>query len=408
MPSISPERKSALKSYVIAEIEAAGSVVKKNVRSIIQREPVKTDLAAASQKIKPANCFIKKNKTGFAVKKFLSWPKNFLPAVLARFFGVRNFFRHWRYFGRILLWFKRKYLKWTAMVVVLVAVLIAMDAVGIYKFGWHDPFSRLNAWLWRWPAATVEGQKITLADYWRDLSLLRQSIENRREGVAEPMAANQSIATGVFYRLLANLLIEKDLAASGIRVSADETEQYLNDIAAGFSQREDLVLAVRKFYGLNLKQFKDKVIQPLIARQKLREKIMADDQNDFNQSARKRAEEILRLALSPGSDFKYLASKYTEDESGINTMGDLGWMAEEKIGADWGRDLFAAQAGSVYPKLIKTLDGYHIFKIDAKLRSDENGEESVKLSHILIKIDVDGYIKSLLDQAEIKKFISFE
>ncbi len=297
--------------------------------------------------------------------------------------------------------------RWLRLAITLLLALIlviSFDILGIYKFKFKDPFSYQIMKAFNLPAGTINGSKLLLSDYYADLKFLSSAIAKKREGLPD-LSAFSDISDKVFYRQVANILVRQKLAEYGKRVSNDFLNQQINVLinqSGGVKQAESTINII---YGLKLSQFKEMILRPLIEREILQEVIANDESLEINKKAKEKAEMVLKIALTEGVDFNTLASQYTDDEIGVNTGGDLGWAMKGQLDSSWEGEIFALPEGSVLPKVVKNKFGYHIVKVEKKLSDPDTGKESVKLRHILIKVDVDKYIKELLDQATIKKYI---
>lgn len=99
---------------------------------------------------------------------------------------------------------------------------------------------------------------------------------------------------------------------------------------------------------------------------------------------------VLKLAndliarINKGEDFKTVATEYTEDESGKETGGDLGWFEHKRMVKPFSDAAFAAKIGEITDPVL-TQFGYHIIKVEEKRNKD--GKEEVKARHILLKIN---------------------
>jgi parvulin-like peptidyl-prolyl isomerase len=83
----------------------------------------------------------------------------------------------------------------------------------------------------------------------------------------------------------------------------------------------------------------------------------------------------------------------------------MGWVIKGEISPELEQPLFSASTSSVYGEPIKSQGGYHIVKTEEKLTDKESGQESVKARQILVAIDINNYLKELMDKATIKKFV---
>jgi len=291
-----------------------------------------------------------------------------------------------------------------SFIVILIVLALIVDVFGLYRWQWQDSFSRGVARVFCLPAGTVNGQNIKLADYLDDLRLLATAAKNNREGLTTDYG-NNGYNSNIFLRLAANLLVRQKLKQYNSVVSDQAVRQQLNDIISQIGGQAEAAKTIKSLYDLNIKEFADKVLAPLMARDALQGLIAQDENLDINKKAKAKAEEVLRLAQQPGVDFGELAKQFTEDETGINTGGELGWVALKEINPAWGQGIFATPANTVYSQLIKNRVGYHIVKVEGKAANATTSEQSVQLRQIVINVNVDEYIKELLDQAKIKKFV---
>lgn len=300
--------------------------------------------------------------------------------------------------------FVQNLLKAAVLAVLMLILVLAVDVFSIYKFGWQDKFSLQVAKMLVLPMGTVNGQNIILADYLEDIKLLEKAIAQKREGLVENYYT-ANYRNNVYLRLAADKLVRNRLAEYKYNLNNQKIASQMQEIINQIGGREQAQKTIADLYGLNLKQFQDKILAPLMARDALQQLITKDENLEINKEAKTRAEEVLRLAKTSGVDFASLANQYTEDEAGINIGGELGWMTKNEINPEWGEEIFSLPANTVYDKLIKNRVGYHIVKVEGRATNQETGEVSVKLRQILILVDVDLYIKSLLDSAKLIRYI---
>lgn len=289
-------------------------------------------------------------------------------------------------------------------IVLSLAIILGIDLFGVYKLGFRDAVSLQVAKAFNLPAGAVNGKMISLVDYYDDLNFLSLAISKKSEGIND-VSAWSDISDKVFYRQAANLLVQDRLLAYNKAITDDFLKgqiEILISQAGSLKQAESIVKGV---YGLNLAQFKEMILRPLTEREILQEAISADESLPINKEAKARAEDVLKQALEPGADFSVLASKYTEDEVGINTGGDLGWAMKGQLDQRWESQLFGLPAGTVFDKVISSKFGYHVVKVEQKLSDPDTGKESIKIRHVLIKVDVDKYIKEMLDGAKVVKYV---
>ncbi|MFA5029541.1 MAG: peptidylprolyl isomerase [Patescibacteria group bacterium] len=292
------------------------------------------------------------------------------------------------------------------IIFILVLIIVGLaDIWGAYRFGWQDKFSYQLARIINLPAGTVNREAIGLADYWDDLKSLNLALTKQREGIDGSFVYGQSLREKVFYRLAAGKLIDRELSRYNRSVTDQELTSRIKDFVKQAGSQQQANKLIKDLYGLDLQNFKDKILAFVVARENLQEAITQDESLKINQKAKNRANEILVEALKPQVDFEKLAQKFTEDELGVYTGGEMGWIVKGEVSPELETALFSLPAGAVYEKVIKNRLGYHVVKVEQKMINPDNGKESVKARQVLIRVDVDEYIKELLDGAKIKKFI---
>ena len=80
--------------------------------------------------------------------------------------------------------------------------------------------------------------------------------------------------------------------------------------------------------------------------------------------AQRRADDVLKQ-LKGGAKFEDLAKKYSEDPGSANVGGSLGWIGKSQMGADFEKAAEALPKGKT-SDVVKTLDGFHIIRVDDK------------------------------------------
>ena len=80
--------------------------------------------------------------------------------------------------------------------------------------------------------------------------------------------------------------------------------------------------------------------------------------------AQRRAEELLKQ-LQNGAKFEDVAKKSSEDTGSANVGGSLGWIGKSQMGAEFEKAASSLAKGKV-SGVVKTLDGFHIIRVDDK------------------------------------------
>ena len=80
--------------------------------------------------------------------------------------------------------------------------------------------------------------------------------------------------------------------------------------------------------------------------------------------AQRRADDVLKQ-LKSGVKFEDLAKKYSEDTGSANVGGSLGWIGKSQMGAEFEKAAASLDKGKT-SDVVKTLDGFHIIRVDDK------------------------------------------
>lgn len=102
--------------------------------------------------------------------------------------------------------------------------------------------------------------------------------------------------------------------------------------------------------------------------------------------------EDVRKQINEGKDFADLAKTYSMEPGASKSGGELGWFTRGRMVKEFEDACFNAKAGDIVGPVI-TQFGYHIIKIeetkfkDKKKKTEADQQDSVKASHILIKME---------------------
>lgn len=293
-----------------------------------------------------------------------------------------------------------------ALIVIIVICILAIDIYGIYKLNWRGAFSYGVAKTFFLPAGRVDGHSIGLADYLDNVKILATAVTKDREGIDMAVINDkQGLNDRIFNLLISNQLVEKELKRYNQNITGKDLDAQMQTLIEQMNGASSAKTTIKDLYGLSMEQFKTKILKPLMAREVLQKLIVHDTSLPINQEAKKQADEVFKMAKEDGVDFKILANQYTQDEAGINIGGDMGWIIRGQVDPELENIIFSLQPNTVYGQVIENSTGYHIVKVEEKMLDKETGKESVKARQILIKVNVDEYIKSLMDKVSIKKFV---
>ncbi len=92
--------------------------------------------------------------------------------------------------------------------------------------------------------------------------------------------------------------------------------------------------------------------------------------NNNEAEARAKAEQILKEAKAPGTNFADLAKKYSDDPGTAQNGGDLGFFGKGQMVKEFEEAAFNAKVGDIVGP-VKTSFGFHIIKVEDRRSADK-------------------------------------
>ncbi len=298
----------------------------------------------------------------------------------------------------------KKMFIWGSIVCLILGIFLALaiNIYGIYRLNWNGPVSQNVVRILPLPAGSVDGRLISLQDYRNDLSIV-QSVLSTSDTIS--VEETDKAKEQLFNRLVSVNIIENQLAKYDKSITNEQINAEMAKVIDQIGSESKAVDDIRSVYGMDVESFKNNVLKPILAMDILNQLITTDETLAVNQEAKKNAEDALKIALQSGADFKTVVLQYSTDTGTLNQAGDLGWFSRGELPSEIESALFSLNDGEIYNQVVKDDYGYHIYRVESKLIDDETGKESIKISQIFITVNTELYIKSLFDQAVIKRFI---
>ncbi|MCL5094143.1 MAG: peptidylprolyl isomerase [Patescibacteria group bacterium] len=273
-------------------------------------------------------------------------------------------------------------------------------AVGIYKFGWQDNFTRRVASILPYPVEKVGGKLVFYGDYLSKVDFFTSYQTNFNNVDFNSEAGKKKIAeikATVLNQMAEDIIIAEEAKKRNISVSQKELDDSFNDLIKSNGGEERVKENLNKYYsGMSLAEFKDQYGDKIL-RQKLAEVVVSDPA--LLMDAKKIADDVL-VQVKSGGDFAVLAKKYSQDTTAANG-GDLGFFSKGKMVPEFEKAAFALSVGQT-SDLVKTIYGYHIIKL-TEVKGDQ-----IRASHILIKTkDFNDWLQDQLKAYSVRRYIKF-
>ncbi len=263
-----------------------------------------------------------------------------------------------------------------------IILLLGTTAVGVYRFGWDNGFTRSVERIVPLPVAVVNWHPVTLADYRQRLEAFQKAMTYNQEfDFNDPANAEvvKQQSDALIQRLIDMKIEEQAAREFGVSVSAEDIEKEFTNIAlqtqVATSSLDTLLMDV---YGWSRSQFIEEIVKPQVLERKLQGHLAKDEQ--INNEAYTAAREVRSKILS-GEEFSDLAEQYSDDPGSSETGGDLGWNPKGSFVPEFEDAAEKLQPGDT-SEIIATQFGLHIIQVLGRAVG-EDGVERTHTRHIL-------------------------
>lgn len=257
----------------------------------------------------------------------------------------------------------------------LIAVIIIVAAIANIYFGQiNNPISGFIVKHLPLPAIFINGQIISMADFYCDYSALEKFTQRQDMPYTELNLKNKVFQTLIEKKILNDLAVSEN-----INVSESEINNQLNDVLENGQEYANASDLIQNLYGWDLEQYKTKILKPLAIAKKLSEKFTYQS----GEPELKEALNNFSIKIKEDSNqFEKIAWTVNEDDTRY-TAGDLGWLQLGEIAPDLELALLGLKEGEV-SELVESSYGYHLIKM-IEISENDNGSPIFHAAHIFLK-----------------------
>lgn len=287
-----------------------------------------------------------------------------------------------------------------AALVLAVAVTAIVMGLGIYRWNWTGPASKMAVRTFSVPVGSVNGVDISYAELLDDVdTLTRYFGQVLPEG--DPGPTEQEMRQQAFEKLVSSEVLRQEARRLGVEVTDEDIEDEFGRLVERTGSIEKVRAELELMYGWDEATFKEKVLKPYLTQLEIEDALRNDE--EVRTGALAEAEEVLEM-IRAGEDFGKLAARYSDDPGTAQVGGKLGEFGRGVMVPEFETVAFALEVGAV-SGIVETMYGYHIVKVDDEVVED--GERvKVSASHILISFpQIEDYLEEKIDQAVVEEFI---
>lgn len=272
-----------------------------------------------------------------------------------------------------------------SVVIVLLVLGVLVLAVGVYRYHWRTPVVKGVVRVVPLPVAIVNGQWLLYYDFLDAYDTLDYAYSQpevlQASGLTKRPSADE-LELIVLDRMVKDRIVQQLAARQQVVVSPAAIDAEMKKLVEQSGSAADVEQKIRSLYRWDLASFQRRVVEPFLVRQRLQERIAADD--NLNADQRKKAETLLARVQSGKEDFQVIALEVNEDVT-KNTDGDLGVFARGERDLALEQAAFSLEVGTT-SEIVRTSQGFHILKLLEKLPADDKSgqEERVHLAHIFV------------------------
>jgi parvulin-like peptidyl-prolyl isomerase len=255
----------------------------------------------------------------------------------------------------------------------------------------------------------VNGEKITLAEYERQIALYERSMANAGQDptTEEGQKALAEAQVWILDQMIDQVLIEQAAAEAGITVSDAEVDSTIEALKQEIG--EDALMARIQNEGMTLEEMRTQLHREMVALEMMNyvvgqvplraEHVQARHILFYNEEE---ARQVL-AQLRAGADFATFAQTYSEDASTRDLGGDLGYFPRGILtSSEVEAVAFELQPGQI-SDVVQSGLGYHIIQVLDRKPDMEIAPENLRLLQASARSQ---WLEDLRAQANIQRYLT--
>ena len=295
----------------------------------------------------------------------------------------------------------------------IVVILIPFIYTGImlYSVKQTNPFVTTMATWFPYPAAIIDGKWLLYKDARTSvadaISVTKKFAEDQTLlDQLGPLPADEELAKQEYERLISLAVLEKVAKTNDVTATPEDIDQmYQQSILSQVNGDESQVIeTLDQLYGWTVDEFKHEVVRELVLRQKLQEKLLADNNEEFVNAAKLKITDVQNQVKADPAKFSDLAIQYSDDGS-ASEGGDLGFFAKGVMVPEFEAAAFALTEPNQVSEIVKTDFGFHLIQLIERKAATDTEAEEVHARHILVKYNMDDFLEAKRNSSGVMQLV---
>jgi parvulin-like peptidyl-prolyl isomerase len=269
----------------------------------------------------------------------------------------------------------------TVLYAILIVIVVAFIVMSILAYGTNTAIGKkLSASFSRvipFPAVMVGYTNfIPLGDVQKNVASVKKFYENQ-DFSGSGIRIDFSTADGqkrlmlkekeVLNKMLEDKVIMMLAKERGIKISKSEIDNDVTKKLNEYGTKDDVIKDLDRLYGWSLDDFKTKVVEPSMYRERLSKAV----ENELEPAEDAKAKiENAKKELDKGADFAEIAKRFSEGSSAKNG-GEIGWIKKEQLVTELQSVLFSGIYNNKEHAVIESALGFHIVEVEEKKKDGD-------------------------------------
>ena len=284
----------------------------------------------------------------------------------------------------------------------------------------QSPYTLKYADIFGIGVGTVNGHKVSYADYVSDFKILQKFYNDQSQGISP--FSDEQVSNQVLSRFFINEIIGDLAERYSVSVSEEEVAEAKAALLSNFPDEAAADEQLRTQFNLSIDDYTQKVIRPILIEQKVAEAFaesedasnedyMQDELNirhilvraadpDKTDEAEKKANNI-QSRITSSETFTSVADDLARETDTDVLVEDLGWVTQDaQIAPEFLSAAFGIEGVGVTPEPVETTFGFHIIHVSESRQAASFGllmQDQIRNAEVKMLLPIANPLDSLLN-----------